>query len=345
MGNIGIIKDEIYLEHKPGHTHPEHPHRLKTIYRMLEKDFRNDLAIINPEMASLEQLELVHTATYIKKVFKTTEHNYTCLAPDTPASFNSFVTACSAVGGCIKGLNALVSGDCDICFSLIRPPGHHALPDRAGGFCIFNNVGITAAHAIKVHGMKRILIIDWDVHHGNGINDVFHDASQVLYMSTHDTFLYPYTGDWKETGAGEGKGYILNIPIPRDFDDMDLFHLYTEIASPAIERFRPQLILVCAGFDAHKDDPIGRSNLSEKGFCWLTHLLLYLREQINCPPIFFVLEGGYDFRSLASSVKEVLYAMKEKDHKGFLPKINSQRAEPYVEKARDIHESYGVWTS
>lgn len=345
MANIGIIKDEIYLDHKPGHTHPEHPHRIKSIYRMLKKDFPNDLTLIKPTMASLEQLELVHTSTYIKKVLKTAEHNYTSLAPDTPASANTFVTACSAVGGCLEGLNALVAGDCDISFSLIRPPGHHALPDRAGGFCIFNNVGITAAHAIKTHKMKRILIIDWDVHHGNGVNDFFYDSKDVLYMSTHDTFLYPYTGDWQEAGSGEGEGYTLNIPFPRDFDDDDLFHLYKEIASPAIERFRPQLILVCAGFDAHKDDPIGRSSLSEKGFRWLTHLFLHLRDEIKCPPVFFVLEGGYDFRSLTRSVKEVLTAMKENNHKNALPQVTSEKAESHVEKARQIHARYGVWTN
>ncbi len=345
MANISIIKDDIYLKHKPGHTHPEHPHRIKSIYRMLEKDFITGLNVLEPVMASLEQLEIVHTSTYIKKVLKTAEHNYTSLAPDTPASANTFITACSAVGGCLEGLNALVAGDCDISFSLIRPPGHHALPDRAGGFCIFNNVGITAAHAIKTHKMKRILIIDWDVHHGNGVNDLFYDSKEVLYMSTHDTFLYPYTGDWHEAGAGEGEGYTLNIPVPRDFEDDDIFHLYKAISSPVIERFRPELILVCAGFDAHKDDPIGRSGLSEKGFRWLTHLLLHLREEISCPPVFFVLEGGYDFSSLTRSVKEVLVAMQENNHKDAIPEVSSQCAESYVEKARQIHAKYGVWTN
>jgi acetoin utilization deacetylase AcuC-like enzyme len=345
MANIGIIKDDIYLEHKPGHTHPEHPHRIKSIYRMLNKDFADDLAVIEPSMASLEQLELVHTPTYIKKVLKTAEHNYTSLAPDTPASTHSFTTACSAVGGCLEGLNALVTGDCDICFSLIRPPGHHALPDRAGGFCIFNNVAITAAHALKTHKIKRILIIDWDVHHGNGVNDVYYDSGDVLYMSTHDTFLYPYTGDWHEAGAGEGEGYTLNIPVPRDFDDEDIFHLYRDIASPMIERYCPELILVSAGFDAHRDDPIGRSNLTEKGFGWLTHLILHLSNEIGCPPVFFILEGGYDFRSLTASVKEVLMAMKNNNHKDCIPEVASQNAESHLEKAQKIHTRYNVWTN
>lgn len=343
MPDVSIIKDELYLEHKPGHTHPEHPHRIKTIYRMLEKDFSNDLSIIQPVIASLEQLELVHTPTYIKKVLKTADHNYTSLAPDTPASAGSFVAACSAAGGCLEGLNSLVSGDCDICFSLIRPPGHHALPDRAGGFCIFNNVAIAARYAIKAHNMRRILIIDWDIHHGNGVHDVFYDCSEVLYMSTHDKFLYPYTGDWEKTGRAGGEGYTVNIPIPREFFDEDLFFVYREISTPIIERFRPELILVCAGFDAHLNDPIGRSRMTEKVFKWLTRLLLTLWQGIDCPPLLFALEGGYDFRALSACVKEMLREMTDDHHPDTLPASTSFRAAPLVKKARQIHARYGVW--
>lgn len=343
MSKVSVVKDKTYLNHKPGHTHPEHPHRLRSIYKMLEKDFADSVRFIEPEMASLDQLELVHTSTYIKKVLKTSEHNYTSLAPDTPASAMTFKTACSAVGGCLKGLRTLVSGKSNICFSLIRPPGHHALPDRAGGFCIFNNVGITARYAIRKYKMRRILIIDWDVHHGNGVNDLFYDCKEVFYMSTHDKFLYPYTGDWEENGRGEGEGYTINIPVPREFHDDDLFSLYRKISDPLIERFRPQLILVCAGFDAHRNDPIGRSQITEKGFGRLTRLFLDLREKVDCPPVLFVLEGGYDFRSLTASVKEVLNAMTENNHCDALPETTSSYAESLLEKAHHIHSKFGVW--
>jgi len=343
MSQASVVKDQLYLEHKPGHTHPEHPHRLRSIYRMLEKDFAGGLNVVEPVMASLDQIELVHTSTYIKKVLKTAEHNFTSLAPDTPASAETFRTACSAVGGCLEGLKALVSGDSNTCFSLIRPPGHHALPDRAGGFCIFNNIGITARYAIKEYKIPRLLIIDWDVHHGNGVNHLFYDRKEILYMSTHDSFLYPYTGDWEETGKGEGEGYTINIPIPREFHDEDLFHLYKGVVSPVIDRYRPQLILVCAGFDAHQDDPIGRSRMTETAFKWLTQLLLALREEVNRPPMLFALEGGYDFRSLTACVREVLAIMTGNNPRGPLPEITSQLAEPLVEKARHIHAKYGVW--
>ncbi len=223
MLRIGVVKDERFYSHRPGHTHPEHPHRMKVIYRMLTQEFEHDLISVEPQMASLEQLELVHTATSIKKVFKTADHQFTSLAPDTPACAMTYVSACLGVGGCIAALDAVVTGTCDACFSLVRPPGHHALPDRAGGFCIFDNVAVTARYAMKAHGKKRILIIDWDVHHGNGVNDLFYDSRDVLYMSTHDPFLYPYTGLWEETGKGEGEGHTVNIPLTRKCRDEDFF--------------------------------------------------------------------------------------------------------------------------
>jgi acetoin utilization deacetylase AcuC-like enzyme len=343
MLRTGVIKDDRFFAHKPGHTHPEHPQRLKSIYRMMEQEFKNDLICVAPQMASLEQLELVHTATYIKKVFKTADHNFTSLAPDTPASEKTYLSACLGVGGCISALNALVTGACDVCFSLVRPPGHHALPDRAGGFCIFNNVAITARYAMKTRGMKRILIIDWDVHHGNGVNDLFYDSREVLYFSTHDTFLYPYSGSLEETGTGEGEGYTVNIPLPREFQDEDFLHVYREICGPIFERYRPELILVCAGFDAHKNDPIGRWRMTERVFGRLTRVFLKFWEDIFRPPLLFVLEGGYDFRATTDSTREVLKALTQYREDAVVPDADPKQAEPLVEKARKVHETFGVW--
>ena len=205
--------------------HPEHPNRVKAIYRMLDTDFKKGLVNIEAEPATLESLELVHTSAYIKKVLKTADHNFTSLSPDTPASSKSYLAAWLAVGGCIKSLDTLMTGQCDVCFSLVRPPGHHALADRAGGFCIFNNIGAVARHALKHYGMKRILIVDWDVHNGNGVNDLFFHEKEVLYFSTHDMLLYPYAGNWEETGKNEGEGYTINVPIPRDLEDVEFLML------------------------------------------------------------------------------------------------------------------------
>jgi len=339
----GIVRDERYLEHMPGHTHPEHPKRLKSIHRMLDEDFPSTLLPVNPEPATLEQLELVHTPAYIQKVLKTADHGFTSLAPDTPASAGTYMSAWLAVGGCLKGLESLVSGACDACFALVRPPGHHALHDRAGGFCIFNNIGITARFAAKRYGLKRILIIDWDIHHGNGVSDLFYEEKGVLYFSSHDRMLYPFSGDWGETGRGEGEGYTVNIPIPRAMDDGEFFHLYREIIGPIVRAYRPELILVAAGFDAHRDDPVGRSGLSEQPFGWLTRLLTDLSGEVDRPPMLFILEGGYNPRALALCVRETLEALTlERGGEG--PAVEETGlCRDLIEKARNIHGHYGVW--
>lgn len=340
---VGIIRDQRYLEHKTGHVHPEHPKRLRAVYRMLDHDFAPGLIDIEPEMATMEQLEFVHTPAHIEKVLKTADHNFTSLAPDTPASAKTYLSACLAVGGCIRGLEALFSGQCDVCFSLVRPPGHHALPNRANGFCIFNNLGITARFAHKRYNTRRILILDYDVHHGNGLNELFYEQREVFYFSTHDIGLYPYTGDWKETGIGEGEGYTVNVPVPRTVEDQEFLYLYRELLGSVIRRYRPELILVAAGFDAHKEDPIGRSQLTELAFQGLSELLLELREEVDRPPLLFALEGGYDPPTLARCVRRTLEGLLGEPPRESIMGEGSERVNELVEKARQVHRRYGVW--
>lgn len=340
---VGIIRDERYLLHKPGNIHPEHPRRLTAIYRMLDANFSSGLIELEPDLVTLEHLEFVHTPSYIHKVLKTADHNYTSLAPDTPASSKTYLSAWLAVGGCLKGLDALFSNQCDVCFSFVRPPGHHALPNRAGGFCVFNNLGIAARYALKRHGLKRIMIIDWDIHHGNGLNDIFYGEKEVLYLSTHDPMLYPYTGGWNETGRGSGEGFTVNIPIPRELDDQGIISLYEQVAGPAVMRYQPELILVDAGFDAHHQDPIGRAQLTEEAFRGLTQLILYLGREVDHPPILFALEGGYDTRALAASVKAVLQVLTSEVPSRKPRCEETPRAAELVKKAWQAHNKYGIW--
>ena len=340
---VAIIRDERFLEHKTGHVHPEHPNRLKAIYRMLDTDFSDGLLKIEAEPATLEHLELVHTPSYIEKVLKTADHTFSSLAPDTPTSAKTYEAAWLAVGACLKGLDALLSGQCDVCFSLIRPPGHHALPDRAGGFCIFNNLGVTARYAMNEHGLRRILIIDWDTHHGNGLNDLFYGEKEVLYFSSHDIGLYPYGGDWEETGEKEGQGYTINLPVPRELEDQEFLHLYHEILGPLFRRYNPDLILVVAGFDAHHEDPVGRSILTEKAFRGLTQMILDLSAEIDHPPILFALEGGYDPLALSRAVKGVLEVLTGKNHEEHFEGEVTDPVRELLEKARRIHAKFGVW--
>jgi len=342
---IGVVRDDRYLLHKPGHTHPEHPNRLKAIYRMLDAQFAGKLVGIKPRPATLEHLELVHTPSYVKRVLKTADHGFTSLAPDTPASAETYLASWLAVGGCLKALDDLFNGALHACFSLVRPPGHHALRDRAGGFCVFNNIGIAARYAMKERDLKRILVIDWDIHHGNGINDLFHREKEVLYFSTHDPMLYPYTGDWEDAGAGEGAGYTVNIPLIRELDDGEFIRIYQKTALPVLRAYGPQLILVAAGFDAHQEDPIGRSRLTEETFGVLTRSIMAIRSEVGEPPILFVLEGGYSPRALAASVEAVFHGLMNRDLVEDRPETETPRVVDIVSKVRSVHERFGVWTS
>jgi len=312
---------------------------------MMDKDFPRGLTIIRPELAMLEHLELVHPPAYIKQILATADRDFTSLAPDTPASSKSYLAAWLAVGACIVGLKALLAGRCRACFCLVSPPGHHALPDRAGGFCIFNNLGITARYAIEEHGFERILIIDWDVHHGNALQDLFYSDKRVLYFSSHYMGWYPHTGDWEETGEGEGAGYTVNLPVPKELDDDDIVHIYRDMLSAIVKRFRPELILVAAGFDAHLRDPLGRTRLTEKAYAWLTQIILQLSDSVKSAPILFALEGGYDNWALAASVREVLRILTFEGRLDRIPGARTVRGAAVIDRARQIHAKFNVWTS
>lgn len=340
---VGIVRDERFLVHQTGLVHPERPGRLKAIYRMLDTEMDDRLIAIEPQFATLEDLELVHTPTYINKILRTAERDFTNLSPDTPVSAQSCLAAWLAVGACIRALNALLSGRCDACFCFIRPPGHHALKDRAGGFCIFNNVAIAARHAIERHSLQRVLIIDWDVHHGNGIQDEFYEEKEVLYLSTHYMGWYPQTGDWDEAGAGEGLGYTVNIPVPKDIKDADMVYVYAKVLGPIMKKFRPELILVAAGFDAHHRDPIGRTKLTKAAYRQLTEMLIQIRDPVSAPPLLFVLEGGYDVAALTACFKEVLIALTWEDRRPTVPVTVTPRGAELVARTEQLHKQFKVW--
>jgi acetoin utilization deacetylase AcuC-like enzyme len=341
---VAVVRDERFLAHKTGHAHPENPARLKAVYRMLDREFAKELMYLTPRLATLEQLELVHTPVYIQKVLKTAEHDFTSLATHTPASAQTYLAAWLAVGSCLSGIEALVSGRCRTCLCLVRPPGHHALPDRAGGFCVFNNLAVSARYAMRQYGIERILIIDWDVHHGNGIQDIFYNEKAVFYFSTHDLRLYPYTGDFLETGSGAGAGYTLNIPLPGETDDDDLLYVYRTVLGPLLAAYRPQLILISAGFDAHQQDPIGRLSLSATVFGRLTALVINLAKLLNAPPILFSLEGGYDPGALTDCVREVLKTLTTECRGPDDASVATRLGGQLVEKVRQIHSTFSIWT-
>jgi acetoin utilization deacetylase AcuC-like enzyme len=338
---VGIARDKRFLEHKTGHFHPEHPKRLDAIYRMLDQHFKDRLITISPEPATVEQIERIHSPAYIKRILKTAEQRITSLAPDTPISADSYFAAWLAAGACIQGIDHLMAKTSDAFFALVRPPGHHALPDKAAGFCIFNNIAIAAQYAIDRYAMVRILVIDWDIHHGNGIHDIFYDNPKVLYVSTHDLMMYPYTGEIDQTGSGKGTGYTVNIPILRDFTDDDMIYLYQEILRPLMSGYRPQLIMVAAGFDAHTSDPIGRSRLTEATYGGVTRLLRHLRSLPENPPLFYSLEGGYNQRALAESIKTILTELT--GSLAPMPTLSpGQAVTDLIAQVKKIHLPFGV---
>ncbi len=340
---VGIAADERFLKHKTGHFHPEHPKRLDAVYRMVDRDFGAVLSRITPEPAAMEQLERVHTPSHIKRIMMTASQRMSSLAPDTPVSSQTYLSAWLAVGACLQGIDALMSGALDAFFALVRPPGHHAMPDRAGGFCIFNNIGIAARYAADRYALSRILIVDWDIHHGNGLNDLFYSENGVFYFSTHDPMLYPYSGAAEQTGEVTGEGFTMNIPIDRSFTDNDMIYLYNRTLVSVIAGYRPQLIMVAAGFDAHADDPIGRSRFSETLYGRITRLIMDARDRTGeAAPLFFSLEGGYHPLSLASSIKSVLTALTDEAFTADPPATAGSMAMQLAAYIRSIHEKYGV---
>jgi len=299
---VGVVRDERYKLHDMGPFHPESPKRLEAIYRSIQ-DLGASLQEIPPREATWEELALVHQEAYIDRIART-EGKYVQLDPDTSTCPESYRVALLAAGGVLEAIRwAWQEGG--RAYALIRPPGHHAEPDRAMGFCLFNNVAIGARFAQRSLGVERVLIVDWDLHHGNGTQKAFWEDPTVLYFSTHQYPYYPGTGHYTEVGGGQGRGYTVNCPLRIGHDDLDYANIFRHHLTPIALQFRPQLILVSAGFDPYHRDPLGGMKVTEEGFARLTDILLDIASSCGCPLV-LALEGGYHVEGLARSVREVL---------------------------------------
>ncbi|MFO7860619.1 MAG: histone deacetylase [Desulfosalsimonas sp.] len=341
---VGVTREDRFVEHKTGHFHPEHPRRIQELYRMLDRDFSGGVMEFQPQPAALEDVERVHTPAHVRRILKTAELPMTNLAPDTPVSTMTYMAAWLAAGACIQGVDLLLEKHCQAFFVLIRPPGHHALPDRSGGFCVFNNIAVAAEYARVRHNARRILVVDWDVHHGNGISDIFYENDRIYYFSTHDRMLYPHSGAMQETGDGPGRGYTMNIELSRDFTDQDMVYLYSRTMVPVIRGFAPELIMVAAGFDAHCDDPVGRCLFSENIYARLTRLILDAADTAcGKIPLLFALEGGYEPPALVRCVGSVLSELTaDTDQSPQIPDSASPEALDLVGRILEIHQPFGV---
>jgi acetoin utilization deacetylase AcuC-like enzyme len=282
----------------------------------------------------MEQLTAVHPERYVDQVRAVSEAGGGAFDADTVASAGSYEAALHAAGGACAMVEALLGKEAGVGFSAMRPPGHHALPEMAMGFCLFNNVAVAARHALDSLGLERVFVLDWDVHHGNGTNDIFHASREVLFASIHQAPLYPGTGPLRDAGAGPGEGFTINLPVPSGSDESVWCAMVEHVVVPAARVFSPQLVLISAGFDAHRHDPLATCELDASSFGRMAIQMRELADVLDVP-IGAVLEGGYDLDALATSVAATLEALRD----GGEP----QPADPHPLAARAAAEVGRYW--
>jgi acetoin utilization deacetylase AcuC-like enzyme len=300
---VGYVYDPVYLKHDTG-QHVEVAARLEAIIAYLEKTgLKEQLTPIKPRPATIDEIALVHQRDYIKEIEETALKGGGWLDPDTVISAGSYEAALYAAGGLIQAVESVMGGKVASAFALVRPPGHHATSRHSKGFCLFNNIAIATNYAMDKYKLERLLIIDFDVHHGNGTQDTFYDNPQVMYISTHEYPFYPGTGHINETGRGDAEGANVNIPLPAGCGDAEYIKAFEQVIVPIAQRFNPQLILVSAGYDNHWDDPLAMMQVSVSGFGQMAGIIKGLADELCGGRLAFTLEGGYNLGALAASVK------------------------------------------
>lgn len=336
MASTAIVWDERYAYHDTG-DHPESPERVGSIVAHLQQtDLWSRLREVKPTMAEPEEVLRVHTLGHLERIRRAAElRGGEWVDGDTYVSARSFEIALLAVGGVLDATDLWVEGL--VPFALIRPPGHHATPDRAMGFCLFNNVAIAARRLLAL-GYERVAIIDWDTHHGNGTQAAFLADADVLYVSLHQWPLYPGTGWLDECGVGAGEGYTVNLPLPSGSNDADYAYAFGAVVEPIVDAFAPHAVLVSAGFDTHVRDPLGGMKVTEAGYEYMTARCHDLARRHAEGRLALALEGGYNLTALGSSVEATLRALDEE-----LPPTRSWgkvQVQPLVERVLEVQRRY-----
>jgi len=319
----GLVYDEVYLRHITRRGHPERPARLTAIVDHLkERGIFQQLFPIKPSPASTDWIETIHSEKYIAEVKRICGKGRatTLDTGDTSICADSYEVARFAVGGVLAAVDAVMEGKVGNAFCAVRPPGHHATRERGMGFCIFNNVAIATRYVQRKHGLKKVLIVDWDVHHGNGTQEAFYEDPTVLYFGTHQYPFYPGTGSARETGGGKGKGFTTNVPLLAGSGDRKFIEVFEKVLKPKALRFKPDFIFISAGFDAHRDDLLGGMRVTESGFGRLTAIVMEIAEQTCEGRIVSVLEGGYTLKALARSVGAHIEVLRGKGIPDLPPK-------------------------
>lgn len=328
----------LMLEHDPGPGHPEKPARLQAVVQEVQRNFSAGISWKRPRPASREAVQRVHLPAYLDRL-ETLRGQRALLDLDTPLSPPSVEAAWLAAGAGVEAAEALHAGEARRAFCLLRPPGHHAEPGRGMGFCLINNLAVAAAHALATGAFERILVVDWDVHHGNGTQSAFLDRPEVLVFNTHQHPLYPGTGWATECGAGPGEGRTLNVPLPAGMGDADYALIYREVLEPVAEQFRPDLVLVSAGFDPHRNDPLGGMKVTDEGFAVLCGCVKQIADRHALGRLILFLEGGYDLRALARGAANCVGVLNGATPPPW-PSGPSPAAQSIVQETRGIHARF-----
>jgi len=341
MPKSAVIIDREYLKHLPGEGHPERPERIQVLLDLAERLDPQKFQLLPPRAATRAEIEFIHAPEHVCLVESTSKLNYSALDGDTITSRDSFGVGLLAVGGFLRLLDAIAAGEHQNGFALVRPPGHHALRGRAMGFCFFNTMAIGAEYLKRTQNAKRVMIMDWDVHHGNGTQDAFYDDPSVLFISTHQFPFYPGSGAVNEVGAGAGEGYTVNVPLPAGCADVEYQQVFQDVIVPAVEKFSPEWILVSAGFDPHRRDPLAGMNVTEQGFGAMAERLLELADRFSDSRIAFLLEGGYDLAALQNSIAAVLTTLQGRRKRNpDVLRLAQSRIEPLLRRIRQLHDKY-----
>ncbi|MDY0231946.1 MAG: histone deacetylase [Candidatus Saccharicenans sp.] len=306
----GLVFDKRFALHQMGEDHLESPLRIIALNELLQTRLKSGFTIIEPRLATKEEITLIHLPDYVDFLEQTKGlDSYLSFDPDTIAGPHTYEIACLAAGAGLVAADLILSKELDNAFALIRPPGHHAESHRPMGFCFFNNIAITAEYLRRQKSVKKILIVDWDLHHGNGTQKAFYSTPEVLYISLHQSPLFPGTGLASEAGEKEGAGFNLNLPLSPGKTDEDYLYLFQRIIEPVAASFQPDFVLVSAGFDVMKYDPLGKMELSAKGCGNISQVLVEIARSWASNRLIVFLEGGYNLKELQNGVAEVCFRL------------------------------------
>lgn len=305
MSPTGVVIDPRYLDHDVGRGHPERPERIKVLLDLIAAA-GEQVSRIAPRAAEGDEIALVHDGAYVEEVAATSGEPPHSFDPDTSTCALSYDTARLATGGLLALIDAIMANTVPNGFAFVRPPGHHAERHRAMGFCLFNNIAVGAAYLKERYGLERILIVDWDLHHGNGTQHMFENDPGVMFVSTHQYPFYPGTGALDESGRRDGEGFTINLPLPAGCGDAEYFDVFERVVAPIAHRYEPQFVLVSAGFDAHARDPLGGMQVTEAGFRAMADKVIEIAREHAGGRCAAILEGGYDLTAIRASALAVL---------------------------------------